>query len=260
MFEGNNMPTREKAADGKRGNPASNASRANGVRAGGPDENDFALHYEQWGDGQPLILLHGNGEDSTYFAGQVEFLKQTFKVIALDTRGHGRSPRGKAPFTLGQFAEDLRSFMDSRHIGAAHVLGFSDGANIALLFALAHPQRVLSLVLNGGNLFPEGLIETVRREDAESYREAVRTGDTRTLELLHLMMHEPHIDPNELASLQAPTLVVAGTDDMIEESHTRLIAQSIPGARLRFVEGDHFVAAGNPEAFNQVLAEFYASL
>ena len=82
------------------------------------------------------------------------------------------------------------------------------------------------------------------------------SGDERQLELLRLMTDEPHIDPSGLAVLALPTLVVAGTQDMIEESHTRLIAESIPNARLAFVEGSHFVASENPEAFNRVVADF----
>ena len=217
----------------------------------------FGLHAADWGCGQPLIMLHGNGEDGTYFAAQIEHFKTMFRVIALDTRGYGGSPRGSAPFTLEQFARDLADFMDMRGIGAAHLLGFSDGGNVAALFALDNPDRALSLVLNGANLFPEGLREDVRREDAERFRAAQESGDEREMERLRLMMDEPHIDPTHLSRLDMPVLVVAGTDDMILEEHTRLIAQSIPSAQLRFVEGDHFVAAGNSRAFNDAVEEFY---
>jgi len=218
---------------------------------------EIELHYIERGAGEPLILLHGNGEDGTYFGHQLPILARRFRVIALDTRGHGGSPRGTAPFTLAQFTCDLERFMDAQGIAAAHLLGFSDGANIALLFALAHPARVKSLVLNGGNLFPAGLAPEVRAEDEAAFRDATAAHDERALELLRLMMDEPHIDPADLSAIAVPTLVVAGSDDMILEEHTRLIAESIPGAQLRIIPGDHFVAAGNPEAFNRVLGAFY---
>lgn len=95
---------------------------------------DIKLYYSEHGSGEPLILLHGNGEDSGYFKEQIRFFSKHFRVIAVDTRGHGRSPRGNAPFTLTQFAEDLRCFMLEMGIKKAHILGFSDGANIAMLF------------------------------------------------------------------------------------------------------------------------------
>jgi pimeloyl-ACP methyl ester carboxylesterase len=219
---------------------------------------DVQLHYVEQGGGKPLVLLHGNGEDGTYFEHQLAYFSASRRVIALDTRGHGSSPRGAAPFTLGQFACDLRDFLDERGIDAADVLGFSDGGNIALLFALAFPARVHRLVLNGANLFPEGLTEPTRREIAEEHAAALASGDERKLELLRLMVDEPHIEPAHLADLHMPVLVIAGTDDMIEPAHTRLIAESIPNARLALVEGTHFIAAENPGAFNRIVADFLA--
>ena len=118
---------------------------------------DIALNYIETGEGFPLVLLHGNGEDHTYFKRQMEPFSQRYRVIALDTRGHGGSPRGSAPFTLDQFAGDLKEFLDRKGITRCHLLGFSDGGNIALLFALKYPQYVEKLVLNGANLRPSGV-------------------------------------------------------------------------------------------------------
>lgn len=219
---------------------------------------DIQLHYTEHGNGEPLILLHGNGEDSTYFEHQIAFFQDCYHVIAIDSRGHGGSPRGTTPLTLYQFANDLQAFMDEHNIDSAHILGFSDGANVAMMFALAHPKHVKSLILNGGNLFPEGLTEQTRREIDEEYEQAVGMNDESQLELLRLMIDEPHIDPAQLSKLNMPTLVVAGTDDMIEEAHTRLIAESIPNAQLAIIEGTHFVAFENPDAFNRVVSEFLA--
>ena len=219
---------------------------------------DIQLHYTEHGSGEPLILLHGNGEESTYFEHQIAFFQDRYRVIAVDSRGHGSTPRGTAPLTLNQFANDLQTFMDEHNIDSAHILGFSDGANVAMLFALAHPTRVKSLILNGGNLFPEGLTEQTRCEIDEEFEQAVATNDESQLELLRLMIDEPHIDPAQLGELRMPTLVVAGTDDMIEEAHTRLIAESIPNEQLAIIEGTHFLAFENPDAFNRVVSEFLA--
>ena len=102
---------------------------------------DIALSYQEMGSGEPLILLHGNGEDSSYFRHQIAHFQDRYRVIALDTRGHGKSPRGSAPFTIRQFARDLYDFMETRKIAEAVLLGFSDGANIAMRFAMEHPER-----------------------------------------------------------------------------------------------------------------------
>ena len=217
---------------------------------------DIELSYREAGAGRPLVLLHGNGEDGSYFAHQIECFAERFHVFAPDTRGHGASPRGTAPFTLSQFADDLGAFLDDRGLCQASLLGFSDGANIALLFALAHPERVSQLVLNGANLFPAGLTDEVNAEIAAEYAHAKEAGDEHALELLRLMIDEPRIDPADLAALPMPVLVIAGTHDMISEDHTRLIAESIPGSQLRFVEGSHFVAAENPAEFNRAVLDF----
>lgn len=224
---------------------------------------DVDLHYREQGTGEPLILLHGNGEDGSYFEHQMDAFASRFRVIALDTRGHGRSPRGEAPFTIRQFADDLLAFMDGQGIERAHLLGFSDGGNIALVFALAHPERVGKLVLNGANLDGGGVKPSVQLPIVVGYRAASLFGRRsararRKAEMLGLMANDPNIAPEELAGLEAPTLVVAGTRDMIKEEHTRLIARSIPGAELAFVEGDHFVASKNPEKFNEVVGRFLA--
>ena len=89
---------------------------------------EITLYHADTGSGKPLILLHGNGEDGSYFDCQKDALARHFRVIALDTRGHGRSPRGTAPFTISQFAEDLRCFMDHQGIARASLLGFPTGA------------------------------------------------------------------------------------------------------------------------------------
>jgi len=219
------------------------------------------LHYTRTGNGFPLILLHGNGEDSSYFSHQVEAFSACFDTIALDTRGHGNSPRGKAPFTLAQFAEDLKNFMDKQGFEKAHLLGFSDGGNIALMFALKYPDRVEKLVLNGANLDPNGVKLSVQLPILLGYGVVSLVGlfDKGALpkkELLGLMVTQPHIKPDELSALRMPTLVVAGDKDMIKDSHTRLMASSIPNAQLCILTGSHFVANENPEPFNKAVLEF----
>ena len=223
--------------------------------------SDIHLHYTRRGSGPPLLLLHGNGEDGSYFARQVDFFSATRTVYALDTRGHGQSPRGAGPFTLARFAQDLLDFMDEQKLERAHILGFSDGGNIALTFALAHPERVDRLVLNGANLDPAGVKPSVQIPTVWGYRLASlfagRSPEARRhAEMLGLMVNEPHISPEALEALPMPVLVVAGTRDMIREEHTRLIAGALPHSRLVLLPGDHFIAAKNPHAFNKAVEAF----
>jgi pimeloyl-ACP methyl ester carboxylesterase len=222
---------------------------------------DIQLHFIEQGQGQPMILLHGNGESCDYFEHQIAYFSKQYHVIALDTRGHGQSPRGEKPFTIKQFAEDLHDFMDEKSIEKAHILGFSDGGNIALTFALKYPERIEKLILNGANLFPSGVKPLYQWPIEIGYRIARLFSKKsekakQNAEMLGLMVNEPHIEPSELARLTMPVLVIAGTKDMIKESHTRLIYKSLPNAQMNIIEGDHFVANKNAEAFNKVVDIF----
>ena len=222
---------------------------------------DIQHYYEEKGQGEPLILLHGNGENCGYFKGQINVFAKRYHVYALDTRGHGRTPRGDRPFTIRQFADDLRDFMDDHRIKGAHLLGFSDGGNIALVFAVKYPDRVNRLILNGANLDAGGVKTFTQIPIEIGYRIAklsAKWSDSakRNAEMLGLMVNSPNVTTDDLAGIKAKTLVIAGTNDMIREEHTKLIAESIPGAELIFLEGDHFIAGKQPEEFNRAVLEF----
>ena len=223
--------------------------------------NEIQLYYIEQGEGQPLILLHGNGENCDYLEHQIPYFSSNYRVIAIDTRGHGKTPRGVKPFTIKQFAEDLHDFMDEKGIAKAILLGFSDGGNIALEFALKYPERVEKLVLNGANLFPSGVKPRYQWPIEIGYHIAKLFSKKskeakRNTELLGLMVNEPHIDPSELGRLTMPVLVISGKKDMIKELHTKLIYKSLPNAQLNIIEGDHFIAEKNPETFNNVVEHF----
>lgn len=222
---------------------------------------NFSLNFTEKGYGAPLILLHGNGESSGYFVNQIDRFANEYRVIAVDTRGHGASPRGNKPFTLETFADDLKNLLDSLNIEKANILGFSDGGNIAVIFALKYPERVASLVLNGANLFPSGLkssflIPVKVLFAVFSLLSHFSRRAKRRSELLYLMAKQPNIRPQALESIKCPVLVMAGTKDVIKEKHTKLIAASLPNARLCFLKGGHFIIKTNSVEFNSEVEKF----
>ncbi|MCR4656091.1 MAG: alpha/beta hydrolase [Lachnospiraceae bacterium] len=225
---------------------------------------DIKHFFIQKGQGEPVILLHGNGESCEYFQGQIDDFSRFYHVYAIDTRGHGKTPRGNMPFTIKQFADDLLGFMDEQQIKKAHLLGFSDGGNIAMAFALRYPDRINRLILNGANLSPDGVKRTIQIPIEIGYKIAKRFAGKsdqarHNAEMLGLMVNEPDVKPGELASIRAKTLVIAGTNDMIRKEHTKLIADSIAGAELVFIKGDHFIANKHPGEFNRVVLDFLQS-
>ena len=222
---------------------------------------DINHFYIEKGQGEPLILLHGNGENCGYFQGQMDVFSKKYHVYAIDTRGHGRTPGGDKPFTIRQFAEDLLGFMNDHRIEKAHLLGFSDGGNIAMVFAIRYPYRVDRLILDGANLDAAGVRRRTQIPIEIGYRIAKlfsgRSDAARlNTEMLGLMVNDPNVRPEELRKIHARTLVIAGTKDMIRESHTRLIAESIPDSQLVFIKGDHFIANKEPVKFNRAVLDF----
>ena len=226
---------------------------------------DIELYYEEKGSGTPFVFLHGNGEDKSYFKNQTDYFQSKYHVIALDTRGHGKSPRGTAPFTIEQFSDDLYDFMKSHEISNAVILGFSDGANIAMKFAMKYPGMVKALILNGGNLNAKGVKRTTQIPIEIGYKIAKRfaeksSGARKNAEMLGLMVNEPNIEQGELSRITAPTLVICGTSDMIKLSHTRIIAEGIPDAKLTIIKGDHFIANKHSVEFNRAVDDFLKKL
>ncbi|MBQ0071942.1 MAG: alpha/beta hydrolase, partial [Spirochaetales bacterium] len=186
---------------------------------------EFHLHYLERGEGPVLVLLHGNGEDSTYFEHQMDAFASSFHVYALDTRGHGQSPRGEGEFTIRRFADDLSAFLEEKKIHKASILGFSDGANIAMCFSLKYPEKVEKLILDGGNMVGSGVKFHVQAVVVLSYFllflvKRWRPQVTRDYELLRLMVKDPALSEEDLKSISAPTLVMAGDKDMFKDKHT----------------------------------------
>ncbi len=219
------------------------------------------IAYIEKGEGEPLLLLHGNGENSEYFEYQIEYFSRFFRVIAVDSRGHGKSERGTGKLTLQQIADDLFEFMNTLSIEKANILGFSDGGNIALLFALGHQDRINKLIINGANLDTKGVLGVFQAGVVVSH--ALLTLPAKRSrkallkrEILSLMIGQPDITSDELKKISVPTLVLAGTKDLIKQKHTEKIAASIKNSRLCFIEGDHMIARNNPDEFNKAVYEF----
>ena len=188
-----------------------------------------------------------------------------YRVIALDTRGHGKSPRGTKPFTIEQFSCDLYDFMEELEISRAIIFGFSVGSNIAMKFAMKYPSKVTALILNGGNLNPKGVKITTQLPIEIGFkiarRLALKSPDAKkNAEMLGLMVNDPNIERNELSKITAPTLVICGRKDMIRESHTKEIAKNIPNAQLSIIKGNHFIANKRYAAFNKAVEEFLQTI
>jgi pimeloyl-ACP methyl ester carboxylesterase len=227
------------------------------VRSGSAD-----IYYELHGDkGEYLVVLHGNGESMKRMQHQIEYFSKEYRVLAIDSRGHGESGFGQGSLNLATMALDVENVITELNIDRVNVLGFSDGANIAMLLAIKRPELVSRLILVGGNLKPEGFeIGTYLAVKVAYYLTKVAGYFDSKLRLEHeyyfLMAKEPNITDSMLKRITAKTLVIAGDKDMIKPAHTKKIADGIPNARLLMLEGDHFIIYRTPQVINEKADEF----
>jgi pimeloyl-ACP methyl ester carboxylesterase len=221
------------------------------------------LHVEVCGAGAPVLLVHGNSGDLHYFDRIVPVLERSFRVVRMDCRGQGRSARGSGPLTIRRMADDAADVIRAtqREGEPFTVVGFSDGANVAMALAIHHPELVSALVLNAGNTRRSGMHLVVRVHlrfvDAVLRLRRPHPLIRRRRELVRLMIDQPGISRTALSRVTVPTLVVAGTRDIIRRAHTRMIARVIPGAQLRMVRrGTHLLMRDQPGIANPLIDGF----
>ena len=192
--------------------------------------NGMELYYEVVGSGAPLIMVHGNGETHEIFDKAAELLSKHFTCYLLDSRGHGRSQK-VAEYHYADMAEDVYQIIQALHLEHVTYYGFSDGGLIGLLLASEHPDLLDRMILSGANTRPDA----VRKWLATVFRIVNRIHRNP---LFELMLTEPHITKEQLQSIQTPTLVLAGSKDLVVEEDTRFIASNIPNATLKILDGE----------------------
>jgi pimeloyl-ACP methyl ester carboxylesterase len=224
---------------------------------------DATLYYETYGSGEPLLLLHGNSQSIKAFSYQIGELSKKYKVIAVDSRGQGRSTdetTGALSYDL--FADDMKQLLDSLHIKKTNILGWSDGGNTGLIMAVKYPQYVNKLATMGANLFPttEAVEDTVLNQVKQGLQHLQTKTDANSkmeVRLFNMLLTEPRLTFDEIKTIKAPTLIMAGEHDEIKDSHTRAIAAAIPNAKLMiFKGGSHYMPVEDAKWFNKTVLDF----
>lgn len=193
--------------------------------------NGQILYYERFGEGQPFLLVHGNGETHEIFDVLIPKLAAHYCVYAIDTRGHGLSATPKELHYM-DMAEDMAAFIDGLSLEKPLFYGFSDGGIIGLLLALKYPDKLSKLMVSGANLEPKDVKGSCFRRIRKEHKKTSSA-------LLRLMLEEPHIDPKELHKITIPTLVLAGEKDLVKKKVTKKIADNIEHATLIIVPGEN---------------------
>ncbi|MGY2398160.1 alpha/beta fold hydrolase [Pseudomonas sp. SDO5271_S396] len=237
------------------------------------DVNGIKLAYSISGEGYPLVILHGGPANSDYLANQAALLSKHFKVISVDTRGHGRSSQGEQPLGYDLFADDVAVLMTQLGVAKANFLGWSDGGITALDLAMRYPLKVDRVVAFGANVDTAGTFTGADKKPAFAQMLKRAPQEYATLsptpkgfeqlnaQLTLMYSTQPDWTEAQLKTIKAPVLVVDGEhDEAIRPEHTRYIANTLPNASLAFIPGtSHFAFLQNPQAFNTLVTNFLQS-
>lgn len=227
----------------------------------------WIYYKDSGGSGTPLLMLHGNAETHLIFDYYEKKLSAKYRTILMDSRAHGRSElkpeyAGKE-FTTNDMAKDVKALLDILHIDACVLLGFSDGANIALEFASLFPERTLSVIAVSGNISPDGLIvplqflSTVKYQFLKVVNAFWGHQFFRHQQLASLLCNSPMMPEEQLHKIKAPVLLIAGTWDVVKVSHSRRMAHLIPNAQLLLIKrATHTSMFGRKQLYLKIIKEF----
>lgn len=199
----------------------------------------FKMYVETYGQGKPLLFIHGNGGSINNFTKNIPYFATKYKVIIADSRSQGKSVDPADSLSYEMMADDYAALLDAMKIDSAYVIGWSDGGINGLLMAIRHPEKVKKLAITGANLRPDStaVFQQVWDMVTPMYEGLKNKADKNDVEkngfkLLRLLVDNPHISLSDLQKISCPTLVIGGDHDVIKEEHTMEIYKNIPNAYL----------------------------
>ena len=231
--------------------------------------NGIKIWYASFGRGEPVLLIHGGLANSNYWGHQVRALQKHYRVVVMDSRGHGRSSRNEQPYGYDLMASDVLALMDHLGIKKTAIVGWSDGAIIGLDIAMHHPERVSRLFAFAANSDPSGVADIAKSDVFNAYIERAgeeykRLSPTPTEyksfveQITKMWETQPNWTEADLAAIKVPTWIVdADHDEAIKRENTEFMAAHIPGAGLLIQPNvSHFSFMQDPEQFTNDVLHF----
>jgi pimeloyl-ACP methyl ester carboxylesterase len=229
--------------------------------------------HEVSGDGEPLVLLHGGfASGSSWFEQTPVLAGAGYRVHVPERRGHGHTPDVEGPITYSVMADDTIAYLDAAVATPAHLIGWSDGAVVALLVALRRPELVNRLILIGQYYNSSGKTENPLTDELLKLDTEV-TGFLREMyvaespdgadhfpvfhaKMVEMFNTEPELDLASLRELRAPTLVLQGDRDEVTVEHSKAVAETVPNGRLAVLPGSHMLPMETPAVVNALLLAY----
>jgi pimeloyl-ACP methyl ester carboxylesterase len=236
------------------------------------DVNGVSLYYETYGQGPPVLLVHGAAAFLETMHPFITALASTHTVIAVDSRAQGRSTDSSAPVSYAQMGDDMIKLLDKLGIAQIDVIGWSDGGIVGLDLAMKHPSRVRRLMAISANFDANGVAPNALGPQAQAeitaeikpFYDAIAPDPSHfpvmVRKIMVMVKTEPHYTIAELGRIKAKTLIVAGENDLILRQHTDALAHAIPGAKEIIVPGaTHLGPLEAPETYTKIAQDFLAA-
>lgn len=231
------------------------------------DIRGFKMYCEVYGEGEPLLIIHGNGGSINNFIYQIPYFAKKYKVIIADSRSHGKSVDKGDSLTYEMMADDYAALLTALKVDSSYVIGWSDGGINALLLAIRHPEKVKKLAATGANLVPDTtavpqqIWDMVIPAFKQFAAKANKTEQEKTaFKLYRLLCEQPHIPLSDLQKIKCPSLIIGGDHDVIKEEHTMLIYKNIPKAYLWILPASgHSTPLMYKDDFNKVVERFFSA-
>lgn len=225
--------------------------------------NGIELSYHIYGSGEPLVLLHGNGQSHGSLKRQIDFFRKNYQVITVDSRGHGKSELGFRPLDFQIMALDILCLLDFLKINKYRVIGYSDGGIIALEMAIYQPKRQKQMVVIGTNYdasqikwwaniftFIVYLVSILLTPFSFFFR--------RIRAQMRLMIFHPHIKEEDLARISAPMLAVMGEYDVISKADVQKMVNLVQRGEMVVIHnGTHFLIRQKPRELHKIITSFF---
>jgi pimeloyl-ACP methyl ester carboxylesterase len=226
----------------------------------------FKMYCETYGQGQPLLIIHGNGGSIVDFANNIPYFSKKYKVIVADSRAQGKSSDPTDSLSYEMMADDFSVLLDSMKLDSVLVIGWSDGGINGLLLAIRHPEKVRKLAVTGANCWPDtsavasDVIDLVLPYYNKLKGKSVKTATEKAQwKLIRLLVEEPHISLVDLHRIACPSLIIGGDHDVIRPEHTMLIAHNISKSYLWILPNSgHSTPIFYKDAFNANVDDFFS--
>ena len=225
----------------------------------------FKMYCEIYGEGEPLLMIHGNGGNMSAFKKNIPYFSKKYKVILADSRAQGKSTDYKDSLSFEMMADDFAALLDTLQIKKAYVIGWSDGGINALLLPMRHPDKVVKLASTGANLWPDStaIMPDAWLDEQNYYNKFKHTNwtnveDKNKWKIFMLDWQQPNVPLAALKTIKCPSLIICGDHDVITRKHTVLISQNIPDAKLWVVPNSgHATFKEHTDEFNKQVDAFF---